>query len=396
MGKIFKGARKVSVWLGGHYDDSKAGMQLAEQLLSICRQHPEGLDVSHLESYGLPKRGHRRWKALAAVLRRPWFWRTWIVQEVVLNPNVELVLGDSSLKWEELEAIMAMLEGPAPRRWQVDLTMSAWELPFSRINRIRLRHQKTQRASSITSGNAIMTDPIDSEEPATTWEDAGERDDLDLLDLLLLSRDLGATDPRDKVYALLGLTNHEMIPDYTSSPEQIFNEFALHIIGEVTNSPSKAKRGHHVPSKSREVRKALILLSCAGRPNQTRDLPSWTPDWSATLLYRPLIFDARFCAGGHMMEMDWDHETGCLQLCGKLVDTVAFAGSMRLDFEVSSDPHSAIDQWWTESKHIANWRAVRSPGSTTNVDAFDAMRRDLILCGMSATVCRDHKSLTVY
>lgn len=202
MGKIFKGARKVSVWLGGDYDDSKAGMQLAKQLLSICRHHRGELDVARLENYGLPARGHKRWKALASILRRPWFWRTWIVQEVVLNPNVELVLGDSHfscLKWEELEAIIALLEGPAPRRWQVDLTMSAWELPFSRINRIRLRHQK---AEVTLEGNAwkLSQSELDiSEEPSSMVDESGNRDELDLLDLLLLSRDLGATDPRDKV-----------------------------------------------------------------------------------------------------------------------------------------------------------------------------------------------------
>ncbi|KAF2212181.1 hypothetical protein CERZMDRAFT_6068, partial [Cercospora zeae-maydis SCOH1-5] len=63
MGDIFLNARKVIVWLGDHDHDSQAGMQLAEQLRLLC---------------------DRKWKALAAILRRPWFWRTWIVQEVVL------------------------------------------------------------------------------------------------------------------------------------------------------------------------------------------------------------------------------------------------------------------------------------------------------------------------
>ena len=140
MGQIFKGARKVVVWLGDDYDDSKAGMQLAKQLLSIARYQPlSGLGTADLESHGLPKQGHRRWVALSLILRRPWFWRTWVVQEVVLNPNVELVLGPSIVSWDELESIVALLEGPMPRIWQLDQAISASELPFSRINRIRLR-----------------------------------------------------------------------------------------------------------------------------------------------------------------------------------------------------------------------------------------------------------------
>ena len=78
MGKIFKGARKVIVWLGEDYDDSKAGMQLATQLLSIARYQPiSGIGPADLETHGLPRRGHKRWTALSAILRRPWFWRTW-------------------------------------------------------------------------------------------------------------------------------------------------------------------------------------------------------------------------------------------------------------------------------------------------------------------------------
>lgn len=175
-----------------------------------------------------------------------------------------------------------------------------------------------------------------------------------------------------------------MIPDYTSSPESIFNEYALHTIGEVTNLSAHQEQGSRVPVSSKEVRKALILLSCAGLPNQSLDLPSWTPDWSAALLYRPFVFDSRFCAGGDAIELDWDHESGCLQLTGKLVDTIAFSGKVRLGHETASDLHTAnatIERWWLESNRLASTRVVRSPGSTMNVDAFDCLRRDLFLCG---------------
>lgn len=78
MGKIFRCARQVIVWLGHHFDNSRAGMQLVEQLLDISMRHST-LNPDQLEAYGLPKRGSKRWKSLAAILRRPWFSRTWIV-----------------------------------------------------------------------------------------------------------------------------------------------------------------------------------------------------------------------------------------------------------------------------------------------------------------------------
>lgn len=205
MGKIFKGARKVIVWLGEDYDDSKAGMQLLKQLLSIARRYKRigRLTSADLESHGLPSRGSRRWTALSAMLRRPWFWRTWVVQEVVLNPNVELVLGSSTnatITWDDLEQVIGLLEGPMPRTWQLDQAISSFELPFSRINRIRLRHQRLIATPITPHFNGDLFDEPKSEEPENDEAD-GEESAPQLLDLLLMSRGLGATDPRDKICA---------------------------------------------------------------------------------------------------------------------------------------------------------------------------------------------------
>ena len=390
MGRIFKGARKVIVWLGDDYDDSKAGMQLARLLLSIARYQPiSGLSPTDLEVHGLPRRGHRRWTALSAILKRPWFWRTWVVQEVVLNPNVELVLGAAMLTWDELESIVALLEGPMPRIWQLDQAISASELPFSRINRIRLRHQRViETPVSPAPIDTRLGDLMFAEPESSLNDDEDGEDDPQLLDLLLMSRGLGATDPRDKIYALLGLGKHDIDPDYSMSPESVFTDFALQTIGVVTDMAARRKAaGLDVSSHHREVRRAWIMISCAGRHNQKLDLLSWVPDWTVSLSARPLVFGARghsFAAGGDKLEVfDWHHEFG-FQLCGKLLDTVAVAGIVHLEHEVhdkiSPNPHDLIKQWWEEAEQIALSRAVGSPGSLMNLDAFEALRRNLSIC----------------
>ena len=381
MGDNFSGARRVLVWLGGHYDDSKTGMRLAEHLLSITKDSQlESLDRDRIHSR-LPGTEHKGWRALAAILQRPWFLRTWIVQEVVLNPHVELILSDNSLHWHELEAVVGLLEGPTPHQWQLDLTMSAWELPFSRINRIRLRHQQSRGVNStIVATTDNETAHNEGQKDADVADFVDTQQDLDLLDLLLISRDLGATDPRDKIYGLLGLSGHEMPVDYEASPEQVFNEFALGIVGSATDLAPAGVQMAKLSSKIKEVRKALTLLSCAGKPNQQRSLASWIPDWSTNLSSRPLMFDQRFCAGGDTIDIDWHFETG-LHLCGKLLDTVAMAGKINLETTNISDAHGLIRSWMREARHVAGTRSVRSPGSTMNVDAFNALLRDLSICG---------------
>lgn len=390
MGDVFKGARKVIVWLGDDYADSKAGMQLAKQLLSICKHQPvTELAEGDLETHGLPKQGHRRWKALAAVLRRPWFWRTWVVQEVVLSPEVHIVLGASMFTWDELESIVALLEGPMPKVWQLDQAISASELPFSRINRIRIRHRRemilptsTAQPDDILDGD-LIADP----EPMMT-DDLG--DDPELLDLLLMSRGLGATDPRDKIYALLGLGKHEVDIDYSRSTNMVFNEFAQQIIASVTILIDRREaEGLDTSSHQREVRRAMVLLACAGRHNQQLDLPSYVPDWTVNLASRPLIFglgSLRFRAGGDKLGMfacehSWEQDHG-LQLSGILLDTIRRVGTVNLESDVAGnvDPHTLIRSWWEEAQQVALKRIARAPGSTGYTDAFEAMRRRLAIC----------------
>jgi len=305
------------------------------------------------------------------------------VQEVVLNPNVELVLGSAMLTWDELESIVALMEGPIPRTWQLDHIISASELPFSRINRIRLRHRRLNPTPTTpTQPQPGVFDSTLSSEPEALLHDE-YAEDPNLLDLLLMSRGLGATDPRDKIYALLGLGKHDIEPDYSQSPESVFFDFALQTVGVVTDMLDKrVEAGRELSPHDREVRRAMVLLSCAGRQNQKLSLPSWVPDWTVDLASRPLIFGLgeRYCAGGGKLGVfDWQYDVG-LQLSGILLDTVQAVGSVLLDLDVGIDPHTSIAQWWLEAQQIALERIARSPGSTGSADAFEAMRRRLSIC----------------
>lgn len=170
------------------------------------------------------------------------------------------------------------------------------------------------------------------------------------------------------------------------TPESVFTEFALQTVGVVTalHAQSRAASLELTPHH-REVRRAMILISCAGRHNQALKLPSWVPDWTINLNARPLVFglERRFAAGGDRLgTFDWHPDFGLL-LCGKLLDTVASVGTIHLDQgkqRPQESDHSIIQSWWHETQQMALERIARSPGSTMNVDAFDAFRRDLSLC----------------
>lgn len=307
------------------------------------------------------------------------------MQEVVLNPNVELVLGTATnptITWDDLERVVGLLEGPIPRTWQLDQAISSSELPFSRINRIRLRHRRLITTPITPNMEEPQFDNQMVEEPESDPFDEADNDPQ-LLDLLLMSRGLGATDPRDKIYALLGLSQHNVDPDYSQTPEIVFTRFAEQTIDAVKDIKAASL---DVSTNHREVRRAMILISCAGRHHQSLGLlPSWVPDWTVNLSSRPLVFGLgrRFSAGGDRLALFDQQGDSRLHLCGKLLDTVAVAGTFRLDYNGETShpsPRDLIKQWWDETQQIAIARIARSPGSTTNVDALVALRRELSIC----------------
>ena len=91
---------------------------------------------------------------------------------------------------------------------------------------------------------------------ASVWE---------LLGLLRLTRPFKSSDPRDKVYALIGLVldpqGIDLKADYNISTEDLYVSVAI---------------------ESLDKRKDLTLLANAGMPSTPGDLklPSWVPDWT--------------------------------------------------------------------------------------------------------------------
>ena len=90
-------------------------------------------------------------------------------------------------------------------------------------------------------------------------------DEVPFLEILSASRNLAATDPRDKIYALLGLARGELdkavVPEYSpsNSAEGVCIRFARHYINT--------------------QRSAVETLYCAGT-SAKGNMPSWVPNWT--------------------------------------------------------------------------------------------------------------------
>lgn len=96
-----------------------------------------------------------------------------------------------------------------------------------------------------------------------------------LLDCYSIRRDrrFQTTDPKDKIYGLLGLASDveqlDILPDYTKSVEEIYTEVASKILSDGD---------------------FRLLQACQHKDGRVLKLPSWVPDWRLDLLSSPSDF----------------------------------------------------------------------------------------------------------
>ncbi|KAH7413818.1 heterokaryon incompatibility protein-domain-containing protein [Phaeosphaeria sp. MPI-PUGE-AT-0046c] len=181
------------------------------------------------------------------------------------------------------------------------------------------------------------------------------------------SRCIGATDPRDRVYALLGIANDEVathiVADYTLSCQKAY----------INTARALLRHGHDD-----------ILSLCRIRGECT-DLPSWAPDWSVDLR-KPWstwhVHERLFSASGHntvsrdgttkakMLADKDDSPDTQLTLHGVLIDTIKQAGhtfqlgiddnlewnDLKPFFDDISEYLSQSELYTTIQKEEAEWR----------------------------------------
>ena len=187
---------------------------------------------------GRPLSGDMRKTAVKAVLGRAWFTRVWIIQEVVVASQATVLLGPHRFPFFVILAyIPAMLNLGLPK-----FTPSG----------TKEEHDIYRRA---TYGILNITDMTRNK----------SRKLVDLLGRIRMSR---SSDPRDKVYSLIGLarkTDQTLTIDYSKSVKDVYLDCAYHLV---------------------QTGNAMEMLIHAGIAQDRRHsevgstLPSWVPDWS--------------------------------------------------------------------------------------------------------------------
>jgi hypothetical protein len=197
MGKIFSTVRQVVIWLG--------------------KDEYSGVPDLHHSPRGLRKFRTSQERAVALRLfERNWWHRSWTVQEFLHARELVFVCGSVILSWAEIWTILDGLQAYKDGKY----------CHIYNFARSKNSHKNDRL-------QAVMIDFGHCQ----------------------------ATDPRDKVFAYLGIAKdgRMMVPDYTASVQKVYIDVVKFYLKEDQN---------------------MDIICAHHRGYNTISLPSWVPDWS--------------------------------------------------------------------------------------------------------------------
>jgi hypothetical protein len=319
MNVIYKEAARVIAFLGESGDAHSVQL-----FLSTLHYLMQGLGCSEemLKTIFL---ANPQWKSISNFFGNPWFRRVWIVQEAAFAKKLILFYGDICIDSESLSRAVAVLSN---------------------------RHMIASLGDPIAmlegqDFDNCYENAMDGFHNADTMLEF--RGDVDYQRAFPLSMVLQscisfeATDPRDKVYALLGLTTDDsksaIIPEYQkgNSARTVYITAMRYVLEKAANP--------------------LDALSVAGIgiDRLMNDLPSWVPDWSYATQPQPL--DVIYSAGTvDKAAITFDPtDASILHLDGTQFDRVKHLSTV---YDVRHSPNAAeqysyYKRWYAKAEALA-------------------------------------------
>ncbi|KAK4169536.1 heterokaryon incompatibility protein 6, OR allele [Cladorrhinum sp. PSN259] len=269
MDQIYKKARRVLIYLGKSDPSVDGAMKDFRWLdwkfmpLHVRRYNsrwavlgPAGVAMIDLLPKMKPmKETEFNWGPITSLLQRQWFERTWVIQEAVLAKRAEVICGNQSVSWAVLERVViamnvyhGFVKSIAGYK-EIDRAVHA-------INLIRSARRDAYRhilMPELWLLNRYIT---------------GSRQEFSrMIDLVQESRRFACTNPRDKIYGLLGITKEDsrseyLTPNYGLSPGDVFRRYVL---WEILHNNSL---------------KVLGVSSDKERSDPEFASPSWVPDFT--------------------------------------------------------------------------------------------------------------------
>lgn len=238
MKNIYSTCTTDVVWLGEATGSLTHALEIAAQLqrsdIESIRNGKRALDVLEKGS----------WAALYDLFAtQPIWYRVWIMQELAYAQKIVLALGTATLDWDTIARLLD--HGHIP---------DVYHDPFG--------HGR----STYTIKNIFRTVQTIEHQREAVKKRGTPGHESRFIDVLARFRETNATDPRDKIYGLLGLASDglDVCVDYNKSVPEVYVDFFQTFVNTTKDLDLICQNPWGVPRA--EARR--------------RGLPSWCPDFS--------------------------------------------------------------------------------------------------------------------
>ncbi|KAH7336533.1 heterokaryon incompatibility protein-domain-containing protein [Rhexocercosporidium sp. MPI-PUGE-AT-0058] len=231
MSQIYQKASTVVAWLGADTEISRKTFRYLKDNAT------KALRTSILTTSEAAELYDNIYEGLVSdICTRPYWRRAWIVQELVISNDACITCGPDTMCWDVFSAATNFAVNFSPRLGYQSFDQSDKTIPRSsfdytlRLDLLRRQYRPRE---------------------------------VELTYLLHQFSSAKCEDPRDKIYALLGLADgfsDYIVPDYTLSVAELYTKFAK---GSITISG-----------------RLDIIAMNKPRIRSRFNLPSWVPDWS--------------------------------------------------------------------------------------------------------------------
>lgn len=204
MHDIYSKASSVVAYICDESPETQMALVFLQKIKAAGKITPENVIPTDLETR----------RSFRLLFEKPFFSRAWIVQERLLAKDWEIFCGKNSTFWPSSLSQTNLLDVHAPS-WVV----------------------KNQSWYGFTG--------------------------QDLLRILLNASSYKCSDPRDKIFAVLGLIyQNDITPDYRVPVESVYTGITAYMIQHC---------------------QTMDVLALAGTKEKAFNVPSWVPDWSQSL-----------------------------------------------------------------------------------------------------------------
>jgi hypothetical protein len=255
MRDIYRQANLVVAWLGVERETDARGFELMRKLYDTIEMPTlENFlltDFSEPKELGFPDYTAPEWADLCEILFRPYFFRVWIVQEILAGESCIFQCGNIIVERDVVLGVGAILE-----RFS--------ELKACIVAQMTMEGGATQALYHSARDLWIIKSKL------------GCGEQLNIMQLLWLTGVFKASDDRDKVFALIGLASNlsSAFIDYNMDMNRVLIEVAKTCLCIESSWGAK-------------------LLSWVDSTSHSDQLPSWVPDW--TKCPRRVALASRFC-----------------------------------------------------------------------------------------------------